>query len=70
MCMRLCMGWAVQANIRLRGGGLLVKGTPLAWEDSLQWLSYVREHGDAMRLEHLFLMLVFGMPKLVECERS
>jgi glutamate--cysteine ligase catalytic subunit len=23
----------------------LVRGTPLAWEDSLQWLSYVREHG-------------------------
>lgn len=32
-------------SLRLRGGGLLVKGTPLAWEDSLQWLSYVREHG-------------------------
>jgi len=29
----------------LRGGGLLVQGTPLAWEDSLQWLGYVREHG-------------------------
>jgi len=30
---------------RLRGGGLLVQGTPLMWEDSLPWLSYVREHG-------------------------
>ena len=25
--------------------GLLVLGTPLAWEDALQWLSYVRKHG-------------------------
>jgi len=25
----------------LRGGGLLVQGTPLAWEDSLQWLGCV-----------------------------
>ena len=25
----------------LRGGGLLVQGTPLAWEDSLQWLGSV-----------------------------
>ena len=24
----------------LRGGGLLVQGTPLPWEDSLQWLGF------------------------------
>jgi len=30
---------------RLRGGGLLVVGTPLEWPDSLPHLGYVREHG-------------------------
>ena len=25
--------------------GLLVLGTPLEWEDALDWLSYVNEHG-------------------------
>jgi len=42
-----------QGALRLRGGGLLVKGTPLAWEDSLQWLSYVREHG-VLQFIHTF----------------
>jgi hypothetical protein len=31
-----------QANLGLRGGGLLVKGTPLSWEDSLQVFLRVR----------------------------
>jgi hypothetical protein len=28
-----------------RGGGLLSKGTPLSWNDSLKWLAHVRAHG-------------------------
>ena len=28
-----------------KGRGLLVKGTPLAWEDALKHLKYVRDHG-------------------------
>lgn len=31
--------------LQLRGGGLLVVGTPLSFGDSLQYLGYVREHG-------------------------
>ena len=42
-----------QLGRRLRGGGLLVQGTPLAWEDSLQWLSYVREHG-VLQFIHIY----------------
>ncbi len=41
------------SNLQLRGGGLLVKGTPLPWEESLQWLSYVREHG-VMQFIHTY----------------
>jgi len=41
------------SNLHLRGGGLLVKGTPLPWEESLQWLSYVREHG-VMQFIHTY----------------
>lgn len=42
-----------------KGKGLLVKGTPLVWEDSLKHLKYVREHGIAQflatykRVKHL-----------------
>ena len=25
--------------------GLLVAGTPLKWEDALEWLDFVRQHG-------------------------
>ena len=42
-----------RSPLRLRGGGLLVKGTPLPWEESLQWLSYVREHG-VMQFIHTY----------------
>ena len=33
-----------QVNLGLRGGGLLVKGTPLSWEDSLQVFLRVRAY--------------------------
>ena len=41
------------SNLNLRGGGLLITGEPLDWEESLQYLPYVREHG-VLQFIHTF----------------